>query len=790
MVSASCFAPLHVRGNLFIDALQHFSHMSEKEHKEDDPANRRLCMASTQSECPKTKAFLNWVADEELAPESPFDKQSKAISVKQLYHWSATVSIILLLQVVSDSFHHKFRHAPSASELCAFFLLLYPLAAVLLIRFVAAARPYVPYLMGLGSLLMTLQVSWHWDRHVAEFKDGILVDQPFLRDMTACISPRQFGIADASLYRSLYGLAFGSSGLDFLDTATFFVIMFQNCVQSSFLCRLGIKITAVVSLVQALIFALWPLMSPGVFPAWMCRLLATGIWTAHLIHSSYVSESALKKLLKLSEDLRQAAELDLKNQKDGQRADSVLNHILKNTMADAIACIEMFCQRNKGVDTDGMLTKASDILFRGMWWCKLREAMLSMVAGRYETVKSATNIQQWAHDFVRGRKMALECPNKVVELDPVVCNVVLENAITNALRHGCPQDPQVKLVVEVSAQDVSREASASSSPTMQMIHNDGNEHHAEPVALRFLLTNRANSNRPALRRPWSSQDPNQEVSLKDSSRPTLSDGIGLQHISMVANSSGMVAQLWQNDDDVFFELRLDTQVVPAVTPTTVAHRRATRVVPHGLSILCLDDSPIARQSLQYMLEAEVPDARVATFGQDIKEVEDFKKAALKEGNIVILDQHVDVPGFELLGTAIIEELLAAGYAGFACIRSGNSTAADRVQSRKSGAHWHVGKELRLREMVSQLMIEYDSFLSALDPQSPTSAYPRSFQVGSSRNLGSRCRASSSSCFTTTGRAGVMPDDMIDTERQLTTHTCSLPNLTLVDFVEPEGKEIP
>ena len=78
----------------------------------------------------------------------------------------------------------------------------------------------------------------------------------------------------------------------------------------------------------------------------------------------------------------------------------------------------------------------------------------------------------------------------------------------------------------------------------------------------------------------------------------------------------------------------------------------------------------------------------------------------------MLDQNVDIAGTELLGTEIITQLLAAGYTGFACIRSGDSNDADRAASRKAGAHWHVGKELRLRDMVSQLMHEYEEFLQA------------------------------------------------------------------------------
>ena len=88
----------------------------------------------------------------------------------------------------------------------------------------------------------------------------------------------------------------------------------------------------------------------------------------------------------------------------------------------------------------------------------------------------------------------------------------------------------------------------------------------------------------------------------------------------------------------------------------------------------------------------------------------FKAAALHGGDIIIVDQNVDISGTEMLGTDIIAELICAGYAGFACIRSGDSTEEDQKLSRAAGAHWHVGKEVPLRELVSQLQEQYGIFL--------------------------------------------------------------------------------
>ena len=93
-------------------------------------------------------------------------------------------------------------------------------------------------------------------------------------------------------------------------------------------------------------------------------------------------------------------------------------------------------------------------------------------------------------------------------------------------------------------------------------------------------------------------------------------------------------------------------------------------------------------------------------------MDNFKATALGSGDIIIVDQHLNIPGEERLGTDIIAELMEEGYAGFAGVRSGDSAEADEALSRAAGAHWHVGKEVRLRDMVHQLQVEYSRFLQS------------------------------------------------------------------------------
>ena len=678
-----------------------------------------------QTSVPRTKTSSNEPAlsagPEDTASHlegSTFQTGTMAIRIKESYLWCATVGVLLILQLIFDSIGHQFQYVPHASDWCCGLLLLYCMASVFALRFASSVRPYAPYLLAFGSLCMTCQVSWHWHSHVAQVKDSLL-QQPVLLNVSSIRSINnstaasfQSNAIPSSLYVSLYESIFGASALDFLDTATFLVVLFLHCVQSSFLCRLGSRIAATVSVLQYTVLVCWPLTSPHLHASCVCRIVATGIWTVHLIRSAYVWESEAKHqaayidnlLHSLAEGRKTLAEVRktlaevCKALKDGQTADSVLNHMLKNTMADASGCIDLYCQeRPHGEDVD-LLSKASNGLFRGMWWCKLREAVLRMVAGQYESEPEVVNLHQFAEDFVRGRDVEFECPLHAVMLDPMACNVILDNAVTNATRHGCRTNPEVKLTMRVSEQSHNADAATIDSPIESEM----------PVEVRFTVTNRADLSRPAVKH-WSTQQPNEPQQSKSPNSPVLSDGLGLSHIWMVANRADMVAELWQNEDMVHFELYFQTTALPPDTSLLPQRAGIVSLTPRW-EVLGLDDSGIARKSLLMNLEKALPNANVQMYGKDAAEVEEFERAALERADVIILDQNIDVDGQELYGSTILTKLRKRGYRGFACVRSGNSAQADNDLSLKSGAQWHVGKEVPIPEMIRQLRREYDAFM--------------------------------------------------------------------------------
>ena len=69
----------------------------------------------------------------------------------------------------------------------------------------------------------------------------------------------------------------------------------------------------------------------------------------------------------------------------GRKADSILNHTLKNTMADAAGEIMLFFEevKTRGQDPNPELQRAVASLQRGMRFCQHRQALIQLVTGAY-----------------------------------------------------------------------------------------------------------------------------------------------------------------------------------------------------------------------------------------------------------------------------------------------------------------------------------------------------------------------------------------------------------------------
>ena len=219
-----------------------------------------------------------------------------------------------------------------------------------------------------------------------------------------------------------------------------------------------------------------------------------------------------------------------------------------------------------------------------------------------------------------------------------------------------------------------------------------------------MVSNHVHPTRPPLQ-SWRSTD--RAPSRPAPSGSSLSCGVGLEHIALMANVAGITAELWQEGDTVFFRATKRVFVLPAASVAPEPEPEPpVDAAALSLHIACLDDSAIACKTLSNAFEQHLPNCVVRTFGKDPADVEKFKRWTQKRCDIVVVDQNLDFPGECLLGTDVVEELIAAGYRGLVCVRSGNNSAADGALYRQSGAHCHLGKDVRMKALVEALVREY------------------------------------------------------------------------------------
>ena len=185
------------------------------------------------------------------------------------------------------------------------------------------------------------------------------------------------------------------------------------------------------------------------------------------------AELRSKGLAELAEAKAKEAELSRGAMEASQEADNILNHNLKNVMADAAGLVDAFIQsvetvgetnagggwqtstslktKDKGSKSDlELLRRAQDTLLRGMHWTKQRMLILKLCTAEYTPIRKPVHLGDFMDVLLRGRNvdMAQRC-NSTVLLDAGLCGIILENVINNASRHGCPSGPNIKVSINI-----------------------------------------------------------------------------------------------------------------------------------------------------------------------------------------------------------------------------------------------------------------------------------------------------------------------------------------------------
>ena len=171
---------------------------------------------------------------------------------------------------------------------------------------------------------------------------------------------------------------------------------------------------------------------------------------------------------------------------------------------------------------------------------------------------------------------------------------------------------------------------------------------------------------------------------------------------------GMRLSLAQAGTTVTFTAELDTDAAsPPAPDARAASATSLPAFPPGLRIYCIDDSAPARRLLEHSLKTRAQTRSVFAFGRHEVDADLFLSAALADGDIAILDQHLEFGGeANILGTDLVARLVAGGFRGLICMRSGNVAAGDRAQYHAAGAHCVFGKDAGMAQVAEQLKAAY------------------------------------------------------------------------------------
>eukprot|EP00670_Eutreptiella_braarudii_P012780 CAMPEP_0174335302 /NCGR_PEP_ID=MMETSP0810-20121108/20663_1 /TAXON_ID=73025 ORGANISM="Eutreptiella gymnastica-like, Strain CCMP1594" /NCGR_SAMPLE_ID=MMETSP0810 /ASSEMBLY_ACC=CAM_ASM_000659 /LENGTH=618 /DNA_ID=CAMNT_0015453577 /DNA_START=13 /DNA_END=1870 /DNA_ORIENTATION=+ len=352
-----------------------------------------------------------------------------------------------------------------------------------------------------------------------------------------------------------------------------------------------------------------------------------------------------------------------------RKADSVLNHSLKNRMADAAGEVELFLDTYDGPHQ--VLLECVSSLRRGMQLCQHRQAYVDLAAGQYAPRLTLSSLHDFGLSLASGRKLVKkEFSRASAAFDPIACEMILENALSNAFN--------------TDAWTVNRVSPARPPLTDEYI--------------RRLVT----------RSPCRSE----------SRVPVSSDHLGLSHCFMIARVCGITLSLNQHADVVTFvaeviaEVRAEGQTLPSAESANevVAIEQDGPVLPVGLCFHFLDDSAVARRLVVSQLMRFAAPVSVKAFGESHFEVEEFVSASINVADIVIMDENLVYASGTYLGSDLLVQFVEQGFRGLLCTRSANCSAEDVDKYHSKGAHCVLMKDMSGWEMMKSIAHSYRKLL--------------------------------------------------------------------------------
>jgi signal transduction histidine kinase len=416
-------------------------------------------------------------------------------------------------------------------------------------------------------------------------------------------------------------------------------------------------------------------------PAFIIPLVALWMNVLHSVaqRKQFMAESRQRET--------EALEAQLRHAQADVESNSILDHHLKNIMAEVKGSIETFLEDRTA---DEHLHQALERLQSGIKWCKNRLVLIGEVSSEYVPQLTSVNLATLVQGLISGRQMPhVTFPDQSVWINENLCALMLENVIVNALRHGHPEGPAVSLHIDLQPEPRTAEHTIT-----------------------FRVTNRADPAKPRITPEFWLQA--SEGNHRLTSRG-LSDGLGLGHIFMIAERLGAVASLTQaeGEDTVVFEASMPVRVCDdghiSVSSTAVPELPVPSAIqqrPWNLRFFCAEDSAVGRRLLAINLKRYFEGSSVEMFGATKDDLEGFAEAAKALADVVIVDQNMEYGETSVYGTDLLKQLTALGFGGLCCIRSADTSVDDRALYTSSGAHLTLDKGISFGDMALRLQDAY------------------------------------------------------------------------------------
>ena len=399
--------------------------------------------------------------------------------------------------------------------------------------------------------------------------------------------------------------------------------------------------------------------------------------------------------------LEQQFAADLAEALDASRkADSILNHTLKNTMSEAAGEIEMFLGGLRSDTSLSHLRSSLSSLRRAMRSCHARQAYIQLSAAKYTLSLCPVRLGAFAAEYAAGRHMTYTADEGTVLIDPTLCGLLVDNAISNAFKHGHPEDPRVKFSIRLDG--------GSPSVEEALLLDAAPSAAADRVQVTFCVENETNPVRPTITPSYVESLLSSRAAPDVSRTCAFSDRIGLQQSFAAGDAHDMTCALVQIGSIVKFTASMYAlRAPPAAAPAAGAGACDVTQFPADLHVHCIDDSGAARRLLEHNLRARANTDNVRLFGRVHSDVGEFVSATVLQADIAILDQHLEYGSdTNTLGTNLVRQLLSLGFPGLICIRSANSAPEDLELYFAAGAHVVFGKDEPMAEMILRMKQAY------------------------------------------------------------------------------------